>query len=82
MPKKKKKPKVKTHPVHKPEGLLNEVDDVKSRMCLKCSKEFESTGPGNRLCRKCGSDNRAVRVKSSYTFLRGSGGPSNNTSGS
>lgn len=27
--------------------------DVKQRTCLKCGKSFESTGPGNRICRRC-----------------------------
>lgn len=66
MPKKKKKKrKLETRRVRKPQGILEELD-IKPRMCLKCSKEFESNGPGNRLCRRCGSDNRFARVKSSY----------------
>ena len=27
--------------------------DVKQRTCLKCGKSFDSTGPGNRICRRC-----------------------------
>ena len=23
------------------------------RTCLKCGKKFRSTGPGNRICKKC-----------------------------
>lgn len=23
------------------------------RACLRCRRDFESTGPGNRLCRDC-----------------------------
>jgi len=25
----------------------------KGRRCLSCSRSFASTGPGNRICRKC-----------------------------
>lgn len=25
----------------------------KQRVCLKCNQPFDSTGPGNRICRKC-----------------------------
>ena len=24
-----------------------------TRTCLKCGRPFDSTGPGNRICRKC-----------------------------
>lgn len=34
----------------------------KIRTCLKCSKEFGSTGFGNRLCPKCQSTNNSVSV--------------------
>ncbi len=27
------------------------------RVCLKCDKLFNSTGPGNRICGECGRDN-------------------------
>jgi hypothetical protein len=26
---------------------------TKQRTCLKCNKLFDSTGPGNRICRRC-----------------------------
>lgn len=25
----------------------------KQRTCLKCNRLFDSTGPGNRICRRC-----------------------------
>jgi len=27
--------------------------DTKQRTCLKCGKSFDSTGPGNRICKRC-----------------------------
>lgn len=27
--------------------------EAKKRTCLKCNKHFDSTGPGNRICRPC-----------------------------
>lgn len=32
-----------------------EGSDRKWRTCLKCLREFESTGPGNRRCQDCKS---------------------------
>lgn len=29
----------------------------KDRTCLKCLKTFPSTGPGNRICKKCEKTN-------------------------
>ena len=26
---------------------------AKKRTCLKCNKLFDSTGPGNRICKRC-----------------------------
>lgn len=26
---------------------------MESRVCLKCQKDFDSKGPGNRICPKC-----------------------------
>lgn len=40
-----------------------------SRRCLKCSKEFPSTGPGNRLCMKCNRDNLEIRVMREENFV-------------
>lgn len=31
--------------------------DVKRRRCLKCTRDFPSTGPGNRLCEDCNEEN-------------------------
>jgi hypothetical protein len=28
------------------------------RICLRCGREFFSTGPGNRLCHRCNKANR------------------------
>ena len=33
----------------------------KLRICLKCSTEFKSSGPGNRLCTNCAASNQGVR---------------------
>jgi hypothetical protein len=41
--------------------LKNEGPQAKIRTCLKCSDEFNSTGPGNRLCAKCQETNKSVR---------------------
>ena len=27
--------------------------EAKKRTCLKCSRLFDSEGPGNRICRRC-----------------------------
>ena len=27
--------------------------EKKQRTCLKCSRPFNSTGPGNRICKRC-----------------------------
>jgi len=27
--------------------------EAKKRTCLKCNRLFDSTGPGNRICRPC-----------------------------
>lgn len=32
---------------------------IAKRKCLKCSKSFDSTGPGNRICTRCVADNAA-----------------------
>lgn len=37
---------------------------ARPRKCLHCQKEFESTGPGNRICPDCKKDSsyrKAVR---------------------
>jgi hypothetical protein len=73
MPKKKKSKKKKQRfvavsgNVKRPAGLLD-VPDIKMRVCLKCSNEFESCGPGNRLCVKCGRENKSVRTSKSHKF--------------
>lgn len=30
---------------------------TKKRICLRCNKKFNSTGPGNRICPKCSQHN-------------------------
>ena len=37
--------------------------NLKQRTCLKCSKPFDSTGPGNRICRRCQSVNNRFADK-------------------
>jgi len=32
---------------------MTEKQDRKTRVCLKCSRTFSSSGPGNRICGKC-----------------------------
>ncbi len=32
------------------------------RTCLRCQREFESRGVGNRICPKCATVNRRVDV--------------------
>jgi len=32
------------------------------RSCLKCSKTFDSTGPGNRICTSCNRKNARVQI--------------------
>lgn len=44
---------------------------LKKRVCLRCNKKFDSTGPGNRICREChkqetrGPSIRVCQVKTS-----------------
>ena len=33
---------------------------MKTRTCLKCSKPFNSKGPGNRICKRCTQKNNQV----------------------
>lgn len=33
------------------------------RVCLKCQKTFESTGPGNRICMRCNGENGRQSAK-------------------
>ena len=35
---------------------------VMQRKCLKCDKEFNSVGPANRICPKCGEVNAKIRI--------------------
>ena len=59
MSKKKKKESVKPKKKCKYEKSFKkaivENGDKKWRTCLKCLREFESTGPGNRRCQDCKS---------------------------
>lgn len=32
----------------------------KQRTCLKCNRGFDSSGPGNRICRKCSQANAKI----------------------
>ena len=32
---------------------------ARMRVCLKCQREFFSSGPGNRICKKCNRENLA-----------------------
>ncbi len=36
--------------------------DPKKRTCLKCGKLFDSAGPGNRICPRCGRRNGRRRI--------------------
>ncbi len=36
--------------------------DRKKRTCLKCGKLFDSTGPGNRICKRCAQINARIRI--------------------
>ena len=36
------------------------INDIKERRCLKCWKEFDSIGKGNRICGKCAVRNTHV----------------------
>ena len=37
------------------------IPETLPRVCLRCGKTFASTGPANRICKKCGPLNAAVR---------------------
>lgn len=34
-------------------SLIAVLGDQKERRCLRCEKQFRSTGPGNRICPHC-----------------------------
>ncbi len=36
--------------------------ELKKRTCLKCNRLFDSTGPGNRICRPCRQINDRLPV--------------------
>ena len=38
------------------------VQEYTTRLCLKCEKEFKSSGAGNRLCVECAHSNTRVSV--------------------
>lgn len=50
-----------------PKKNPSEIVKVKRtpRVCLRCEKTFPSTGPGNRICKRCStlSDNYTVAMK-------------------
>ncbi len=35
---------------------------LKKRTCLKCGKLFDSTGPGNRICKPCTQVNARIWI--------------------
>ena len=36
------------------------------RKCLRCNNEFESHGPGNRICNKCHAYNKSIYSYSAH----------------
>jgi phage FluMu protein Com len=40
----------------------------KTRTCLRCDKQFDSAGPGNRICPRCSRIN--MQVKTSEASLQ------------
>lgn len=44
--------------------------DGKTRTCLKCGKDFVSTGPANRICKPCTSSNRKYLAMKPATVER------------
>jgi len=42
--------------------MMNQTksDPKKQRRCLGCGEPFESTGPGNRLCKRCNFRNMQI----------------------
>ncbi len=44
------------------------------RKCLRCQNQFNSGGPGNRICPSCGEINAKVKVPPSSPNSRDSGG--------
>jgi Holliday junction resolvase RusA-like endonuclease len=45
-----------------PEAPPGTSAGANQRTCLKCSKLFPSSGPGNRICRPCRGDNDRLRL--------------------
>ena len=45
-------------------SYLKDKTSIKKRKCLKCGKQFESKGVGNRVCLKCSLSN--LRYSSSF----------------
>jgi hypothetical protein len=44
---------------------------ITKRRCLKCGKEFQSAGPGNRICVVCNKNNsRRGQLKLSKVMVR------------
>jgi len=35
---------------------------AKQRTCLRCGKSFDSTGPGNRICKRCAQINARIPI--------------------
>jgi len=46
------------------QSYLRDTTPTKKRNCLKCGKQFESKGVGNRICPKCSSHN--LKYSSSF----------------
>lgn len=44
----------------------------RSRLCLKCGKNFSSSGPYHRLCDRCTSKNSRVSYRSFHISSTGS----------
>ena len=65
MAKKKRRAQVETRTHY----ALRAPSDDKERVCLRCDRSFKSLGPGNRLCPKCTTANKAMQVTRRYTHV-------------
>lgn len=45
------------------EGVVRVIES--KRLCLRCNKQFASTGPGNRICSECREINEGRSVRES-----------------
>jgi hypothetical protein len=46
------------------------ADTTAMRTCLKCDRAFRSTGPGNRICGECRSENERLRPVATHRNMR------------